>query len=216
MKYKLAIFDLDGTILDTLGDLADSTNYALHKNNLPGRSTEEVRCFVGDGIHKLIERAVPESSDGVLTEKVFRDFNNNYKLHCFDSTKPYEGMTECLRKLKDSGMKIAVVSNKADYAVQELCGRFIGGLADVVVGEKENVRRKPYPDSVEHVLAKLEICKNDAVYIGDSDVDIKTALNAGIDEIAVEWGFRDTEFLKVRGADITVESPRELCRLLLD
>lgn len=214
MKYRLAVFDLDGTILDTLDDLADSTNHALAVNGLPERSIDEVRQFVGNGIRNLIERAVPEGTGAELTDRVFSEFREYYAVHCFDKTRPYEGILECMEKIRRDGMHVAVVSNKADFAVQELCERFFPGLSDISVGEKEGVRRKPYPDSVLHVLDSLGVKKEDAVYIGDSEVDIKTAENAGLDEIAVEWGFRDSEYLRVQGAKVLVKTPAELYTML--
>ncbi len=214
MKYRLAVFDLDGTILDTLDDLADSTNHALAVNGLPERSIDEVRQFVGNGIRNLIERAVPEGTGAELTDRVFSEFREYYAVHCFDKTKPYEGILECMGNIRRDGMQIAVVSNKADFAVQELCEQFFAGLSDISVGEREGVRRKPCPDSVLHVLDSLGVKKEDAVYIGDSEVDIKTAENAGIDEIAVEWGFRDSEYLRVQGAKVLVKTPAELYTML--
>ena len=137
MKYRLAVFDLDGTILDTLEDLADSTNHALAVNGLPERSIDEVRRFVGNGIRNLIERAVPEGAGEELTDTVFSEFREYYGIHCFDKTRPYEGMLECMEKIRRGGMQVAVVSNKADFAVQELCERFFAGLSDISVGERE-------------------------------------------------------------------------------
>lgn len=214
MKYKLAIFDLDGTILDTLDDLTDSTNYALAENGLPARSRDEVRRFVGNGIHKLIERAVPEDSGNEIIEKVFNDFNKHYKNHCFDRTKPYDGILDCIAAVKAAGIRTAVVSNKADYAVQKLCSRFFPGLFCIAVGERKAVRRKPFPDSIEKILDSLDIDREYAVYVGDSEVDIKTAENAGIDEIGVEWGFRDSGFLTENGAPVIAGTPEELYCLL--
>ena len=214
MRYELAIFDMDGTILDTLQDLADSTNHALTANGLPERSIDEVRNFVGNGIRRLIERAVPDGCPGEIRDKVFRDFNEYYRDHCFDSTKPYDGIMECLGQLKRSGVRLAVVSNKAQYAVSELDVRFFPGVFDEAVGEREGIRRKPYPDSVLHVIDEAGIPKEKAVYIGDSEVDVQTAKNAGIDGIAVEWGFRDGEFLKEQGAVMLVKSPQELLAAL--
>ena len=215
MKYRLAVFDLDGTILDTLEDLTDSTNHALAVNGLPERSIDEVRRFVGNGIRNLIERAVPEGTGEELTDRVFSEFREYYAIHCFDKTKPYEGILECMKDIRRDGMQVAVVSNKADFAVQELCERFFAGLSDISVGEREGVRRKPCPDSVLHVLDSLGVKKEDAVYIGDSEVDIKTAENAGIDEIAVEWGFRDSGYLRTQGAKSLVKTPAELYMMLM-
>ncbi|MDD6312199.1 MAG: HAD family hydrolase [Firmicutes bacterium] len=210
MKYSLAVFDLDGTILDTLSDLTGSLNYALSNNGMPERSLEEVRRFVGNGIRKLIERGVPAGTPADITDLVHADFTKHYKLHCADNTKPYDGITEVLREIKSRGIKIAVVSNKADYAVKELCLRYFPGIFYIAVGEREGIRRKPAPDSVNAVLSELKTDRSEAVYIGDSDVDIQTAANAGIDCISVEWGFRDRQFLIQNGAKIILSKPCEL------
>ena len=210
MNYKLVIFDMDGTILDTLEDLARSTNYALVYNDLPRRKVLEVKNFVGNGMEKLIQRAVPAGTDEKLIQKVLEDFKAHYKEHCKDNTGPYFGINELLWNLKNVGIKTAVVSNKGDFAVQELCKQFFTGLFDFAVGEKQNVRRKPYPDSVNEVLSKLKVEKKDAVYIGDSEVDIETAKNAGVDCISVSWGFREKEILIGAGATKIVNNVTQL------
>lgn len=215
MKKRLVIFDLDGTILNTLDDLACSTNYALACNQLPLRTTEEVRTFVGNGIRKLIERAVPAGTGKNVVEKVYWDFTAHYKEHCADMTKPYEGIVEVIARLRKMGYLTAVVSNKTDFAVQELCGQYFPGLFDYVVGEKEGIRRKPCPDSALAVLDKLQIEKTETIYIGDSDVDIQTAGNAGIEMICVEWGFRDREFLLNQGAVTIVKNPQDIIEILV-
>lgn len=210
MKYQLAIFDMDGTILNTLEDLADSVNYALSCSNYPTRTLDEVRNFVGNGIRKLMERAVPEGTSPEELEQVYADFTAYYPKHCYDKTKPYSGMIETIQNLRKQGIKTAVVSNKADYGVQILCKQYFDGLFDYAVGEQSGVQRKPAPDSVNMVLDKLKITRNNAVYIGDSDVDIDTARNAEMDCISVDWGFRDPSFLQEHGAKIMVSSPEEL------
>lgn len=210
MKYKLAIFDLDGTILDTLDDLANSVNFALNQSNLPKRSVAEVRKFVGNGIRKLIERAVPNETKKDVVDKVFEDFASHYKIHCADNTKSYDGIDELLNKLKNDEIKVAVVSNKADFAVQDLCKEYFPNIFDFAVGEKAEVRKKPAPDSVNTVLETLNIDKKDAVYIGDSEVDIETAKNAHMECISVNWGFRDEDFLKENGAKRIISSPAKL------
>ena len=215
MKYELAIFDMDGTILDTLDDLADSLNYALALSNFPLRTLEEVRNFVGNGIRKLIERAVPLGTSKEALEKVYTDFTAYYPKHCFDKTKPYSGIVEMIRELRDHGIKTAVVSNKADYAVQILCKQYFDGLFDFAVGEQAGVQKKPAPDSVNMVLDKLETDRKKSVYIGDSEVDIHTAANAEMDCISVDWGFRDISFLKEQGAKTIVSSTEELLAMLL-
>lgn len=210
MKYQLAIFDMDGTILNTLEDLTDSLNYALSCSNYPTRTLDEVRNFVGNGIRKLMERAVPEGTSPEELEQVYADFTAYYPKHCYDKTKPYSGIIETIQNLRKQGIKTAVVSNKADYGVQILCKQYFDGLFDYAVGEQTGVQRKPAPDSVNMVLDKLKITRNNAVYIGDSDVDIDTARNAEMDCISVDWGFRDPSFLQEHGAKIMVSSPEEL------
>ena len=196
MRYKLAVFDMDGTILNTLEDLADSTNYALKANGLPERTIDEVRRFVGNGIRLLIERAVPTDTDKELTDKVFDTFKEYYKTHCAVKTRPYDGIKDVLLELRKTGCLTAVVSNKADFAVQDLCKDYFDNLFDFAIGEREGIKKKPAPDSVFEVLSKLNVEKADAVYIGDSDVDFATSVNAGMDVIMVGWGFRDAEFLR--------------------
>ncbi len=216
MKYKLIIFDLDGTVLDTLDDLMNSVNYALRKNSLPERSREEVRTFVGNGIRLLIERAVPGGTVIGITDKVFADFKEHYAVHSCDNTRPYEGINELLTVLNEKGIKTAVVSNKADFAVQTLSERYFAGLFAVSVGERENIARKPAPDSVNAVIEMLGGDKKSSVYVGDSEVDIETALNAGIPCISVDWGFRSEAQLQEKGASTIVSSADELLHVLSD
>lgn len=221
--YKLAVFDLDGTILNTLDDLAGSVNYCMKKFNMPERTIDEVRRFVGNGIRKLIERAVPSGTPESLIKEVHEVFNQHYKLHCKDKTKPYDGIEELITSLNSKGIKSAVVSNKADFAVKILCEDFFSGLFIDAVGEKESegVRKKPAPDSVNKVIENFkknfnsEITKKDIVYIGDSDVDIQTAKNAEVDCISIDWGFRDDDFLIKNGASKIVSTPKELEKAIL-
>lgn len=211
---KLVVFDMDGTILNTLDDLKDTLNYALGQYHFPARTLEETRAFVGNGIHKLIERAVPEGTDAQTVEKVFNTFLEYYQIHCMDQTRPYPGIVSLLQSLKEAGLLTAVVSNKADAAVQELCERFFPGLFDFAVGEHEGVQKKPAPDMVQLALRTLGTQASDAVYVGDSDVDLATAKNSGLDGIIVTWGFRDREFLESQGVDVFADTPekvRELC-----
>lgn len=215
MKYKLAIFDMDGTILNTLDDLADALNFALNKSGFPARTLDEVKSFVGNGIRKLVERGVPANATVEQIDAVFADFSAYYKLHCADKTKAYSGITELIEKLREKGVKTAVVSNKADFAVQDLCKQYFEGLFDVAIGEKSGIRKKPFPDSVDAVLNELSVSRDDAVYIGDSDVDIKTAENAAMNCISVCWGFRSREFLVKSGASLIVSDADELLAQLL-
>ena len=213
-KYKLAIFDLDGTLLETLEDLHDSTNHALVSQGLPPRTLDEVRRFVGNGIHKLIERAVPAGSSIETVEQVFEEFKKWYAVHCNDKTCAYDGIEDMLHALRKAGVCTAVVSNKADFGVQTLCKTYFSDLLDVAVGQREGIRLKPAPDSVNEVLRLLDIRREDAVYIGDSDVDIDTARNAGMDCISVTWGFRSRKFLLEHGAEILADKPAELKQIL--
>ena len=215
MAYKLAIFDLDGTILDTLEDLADAMNYALGEHGYPGRTIEDVRRFVGNGIRKLIERAVPAGLAKEEIDRVHETFSAYYQQHCADKTRPYEGVLPLLERLRAAGCLTAVVSNKADAAVQPLCRRYYNGLFDYAVGERTGIRRKPDPDSVQEVLRRLQVEAADAVYIGDSEVDIQTAKNAGLDSIIVTWGFRDRDYLESQGGRRFVDRPEEIEQIIL-
>lgn len=214
MKYKLVIFDLDGTILNTLEDLYISVNFALLKNNLPQRSKEEVRRFVGNGIRLLIERAVPEKTESELTEKVFFDFKEHYAVHSMDNTKPYEGIKDLLTDLKSQGVKTAVVSNKADFAVQKLVSLYFDGMFDFVLGEMEGTNKKPAPDMVYKAIEAVDVSAEYVVYIGDSEVDVETADNSSVDCIIVDWGFREREYLLSCGAKVLASCVSELSELL--
>ncbi|MBR3768432.1 MAG: HAD-IIIA family hydrolase [Clostridia bacterium] len=215
MKYSLVIFDLDGTVLDTLEDLYDAVNFALMKNNLPQRKIEEIRSFVGNGIRLLIERSVCENTDDGTVNAVFSDFKSYYAEHSCDKTKPYDGVTELLWRLKAKGVQIAVVSNKADFAVQALVQKFFPDCFNIAVGEREGILKKPAPDSVFEVLKRLDIDAHSCVYVGDSEVDIQTSENAGINCISVDWGFRDREELLLAGAEIIASDINELYSYLL-
>ncbi|MCD7866599.1 MAG: HAD family hydrolase [Clostridiales bacterium] len=210
MKYKLVIFDMDGTILDTLDDLADSLNYALRQSGLQECSLSDVRCFVGNGIQKLIDRAVSPDTPLEVRNQVHLDFTEYYRMHCSDQTKAYEGIPAVLAALKEMHVKMSVVSNKPDYAVQKLCEQYFDGFFDFAVGARPNVRKKPAPDSIYTVLEQLKTEKKDAVYVGDSEVDIQTARHADIDCISVGWGYRDEEVLRENGAAEIVREPLEI------
>ena len=209
-NYDTYVFDLDGTLLSTLGDLAASCNHALHANGMPERTIDEVRRFVGNGVKKLMERAIPGGLDNPLFEKTFADFRQHYMHHNLDTTCPYPEVMEMLESLRSRGKKVAVVSNKFYAATQALCKHFFGDLVDVAIGEREGIRKKPAPDTVNEALAQMNVGKERAVYIGDSDVDIMTANNCGMPCISVLWGFRDYDFLVEHGATIFVTSPLQL------
>ncbi len=210
MKYQLAIFDLDGTLLDTLEDLADSTNYIMRQFGYPGRTLTEVRAFVGNGIRKLLERSAPKGTSPEEIDRMFEQFKEHYGVHCADKTKPYDGIMELLHMLQKQEIKLAVVSNKADYAVKALCEQYFPGIFDEAVGERTGIARKPAPDTVNEVLKNLQIERSQAVYIGDSEVDVQTARNAEMDCIAVDWGFRDASVLKEAGAEVIVSTPEAI------
>ena len=223
MNYDTYIFDLDGTLLDTLGDLASSVNYALRMHDMPERTVEEVRCFVGNGVRLLMERAIPGGAENPSFETTFATFRQHYMAHSLDTTKPYEGIPEMLSALKARGCHLAVVSNKMMAATQELCQHFFPDTIEVAIGENEaaGIRKKPAPDTVFAALAALGSNRNNlgyptpppAVYVGDSDVDIMTARNAGLPCISVLWGFRDRDFLIKHGAKTFISAPSELLSL---
>ncbi len=208
------IFDLDGTLLDTLEDLKDALNHALTAHGYPGRTLDETRRFVGNGIRNLVARGVPAGTAEDDIDAVFEIFKPYYQAHCLDKTKPYEGILALLERLKEERYPVAVVSNKADGAVQTLCERFFPGLVDFAVGERENVRRKPAPDSVFAALEALKVTKSQAVYVGDSEVDLETARNAGLPCVSVTWGFRTEDVLADAGAERFAHTPEELWELL--
>lgn len=209
---KAVIFDLDGTLLNTLDDLADSTNYALSRFGYPTRTIEEVRQFVGNGVAKLIERAIPEGKNNPNFEKCLAIFKENYAQNMYNKTAPYNGIIEMLSNLKSRGIKIAVVSNKFDLAVKELCKKYFEGFIDFAAGENEaqGIKKKPAPDTVISVLNEFNFAPEDAVYVGDSDVDIMTAKNSKMPCISVTWGFRDEKFLLENGATILINAPSEI------
>ena len=213
--YHTAIFDLDGTLLDTLQDLADSANYALTLHHLPARTVEEVRQFVGNGVGLLIRRAVPEGTPEELERQVLRDFRAHYLVNMENKTAPYPGIPELLDALGAAGVPTAVVSNKFDGAVKGLCQNYFGDRIGAAIGESQGVARKPAPDTVFRALAELGMPREGAVYVGDSDVDIATAKNAGLPCISVSWGFRSRSFLTEHGARTIADTVEELKELLL-
>lgn len=212
ITYNTYIFDLDGTLLDTLTDLAASTNYALRTHGMPEHTIDEVRCFVGNGVRKLMERAVPDGTDNPLFDEAFATFRQHYMEHSLDTTRPYEGIPEMLAALKAKGCHLAVVSNKMMAATQELCRHFFPETIEVAIGENEaeGIRKKPAPDTVIAALRQLGVGEKGAVYVGDSDVDIDTARNSNLPCISVLWGFRDRDFLLQHGASTLISAPKEL------
>lgn len=207
MKYKAVIFDLDGTLLNTLGDLHAAVNYALKKNGMPERTIGDVRRFVGNGVAKLIYRSVPEGADPAT---VLKDFRGYYGSHCRDLTAPYDGVCNLLTELEKRGIMTAVVSNKLESAVKVLCREYFGDGFAAVVGDVDDRARKPSPDPVMKAVADMGISADETVYVGDSEVDVLTAHNCNMDCIAVTWGFRDKNTLFEAGAKVFADTPEEL------
>lgn len=205
---KTVIFDLDGTLLNTLEDLKDSTNYALVQFGFPQRSLEEVRHFVGNGVQKLIERAVPAICDKETCKKCLAVFKEHYSQNMYNHTAPYVGILDVLKKLRQNEIKIGVVSNKFNFAVKELCKKYFTDLVDVAIGQADDVPKKPAPDGVFKAMKELRAEKSLTVYIGDSEVDVQTAKNSELPCVGVTWGFRDEKDLD--GANVIVNSPEEL------
>lgn len=216
MKHTV-IFDLDGTLLDTLGDLAASVNYALRSVGLPDCSLEEVRSFLGNGIRYLMEHVVGGRQEGEDFERTFQTFRSHYVDHCLDTTGPYAGIMPLLEALRERGVKMAIVSNKLHPAVRELNERFFADYITSAVGESATVRRKPNPDAVLAALKELGSEREEAIYVGDSEVDLETAKRAGLPCALVLWGFRDEDFLRsLPGAEIFVREPKELIKVVED
>ena len=214
MKYKAVIFDLDGTLVDTLEDLADSVNYALDSFGFPHRSIDEVRSFVGNGVRRLIYLSVPEGTENETSEKCLEVFKNHYKTNSRNKTGPYDGIIGVLDRLCESGIKTAVVTNKMQTAAKDIVDFYFGEKINLTVGQVDGVSQKPSPDGVNLVLKEFGISKNKAIYVGDSEVDCLTANNAGIDCVGVTWGFRSKEILEENGAKIIVDTPQEILNLI--
>ena len=212
---KGVLFDLDGTLLDTLEDLYRSVNAALAAYGFPERTRMEVRSFVGNGVRNLMARSVPDGEENPKFEECFQKFREHYAVHLNDHTAPYEGIVELLTELKEKGIPAAVVSNKSDAAVKELCREIFGDLVPLAIGESERVRKKPAPDTVIEAAAGIGVPLKDCVYVGDSEVDLATAKNAGIPCISVSWGFRDRELLESLGAGMLLDTVKELRDCLL-
>lgn len=212
--YSAVLFDLDGTLLDTLCDLAAAANAALAHFGYPARTLDEVRAFVGNGVGVLMDKALPEGHTAQQHERVLAWFRPYYAAHAQDSTRPYDGVDELLHALHARGTPFAIVSNKPEEAVCALNARYFGGMAAFCAGDVPTRRRKPAPDSVFAALQALNVRAEEAVYVGDSEVDVQTARSAGLDLIAVDWGFRSRAQLLAAGAERIVSTPQELLALL--
>lgn len=215
MAYRAAIFDMDGTILDTLEDLRDSVNAALRREGFPERTLEEVRSFVGNGAAKLVERAVPAGTDAETTRRVLDFYRPYYEAHAQILTAPYPGVPEAMAALRAAGVRLAVVSNKPHPATAKLAARYFPGVFDAVIGARDGTAVKPAPDLLCEAMELLGVRPEETVYVGDSDVDVATAKNAGTDEIAVAWGFREEAFLREHGAPQIVRDAAELTAAIL-
>ena len=214
MKYNTIIFDLDGTLLNTLDDLCDSVNAVMQNHGFPIRSLEEVRRFIGNGVGRLMRLAVPEECTDEEVAIYLKEFKEHYELNMENKTRPFDGIMELLLDLNRFNYNIAIVSNKFDVAVKVLAKTYFGNLIPVAIGESANVRRKPAPDSVFTAIKELGAELEKTIYVGDSDIDVETAKNAGIPCIGVTWGFRSREVLRNAGADYLIDTPKELLTLI--
>lgn len=212
--FDTVIFDLDGTLLDTLDDLTDSVNYVLQFYGYPVRTRSEVQQFVGNGVRLLMERALPQGKENPQFDSCLKLFYEYYEAHRQDRTAPYSGILPLLQELHARGIQVGIVSNKFDAAVKALSQDYFLGLVDIAIGESPDVRKKPAPDSVLAALQQLHADASQAVYVGDSDVDVETAHNSGMPCVGVSWGFRGREFLTACGADAIIDRPEELLKIL--
>ena len=213
MMYKAVIFDLDGTLLDTLRDLYNSVNHALRTFGFPERTIDEVRRFIGNGVKKLMERSTPEGTDEETNAKCLDCFRAHYLVHMADNTAPYDGVNELIAKLREKGVSTAVVSNKLHSAVVDLCKDYFEGIEEAI-GVSVEAERKPNPVNVLKVLDAFGITADECIYVGDSEVDVQTAHNAGVKCIGVTWGFRDEAELKENGADFIAHTAEEVYNLI--
>lgn len=213
MQIKTVLFDLDGTLLDTLGDLMDAVNFALEKRGYPARTLEDIRAFVGNGVGKLMQRALPpgKSADA---ESCLMDFHAYYNAHMTDRTVPYAGISALIPALQARGIALAVLSNKYDPAAKALVQHYFGNAFSLVCGERPDIPRKPDPTAVHLILQTLHTLPENALYIGDSGVDMQTAKNAGLYAVGAAWGFRSRETLRKHGADTLIDKPGALLQLL--
>lgn len=216
MKYKAVLFDLDGTVLDTIQELAITMNKAREMSGLTPQPLEQVRSMVGNGIRNLIKRSLNEDGTDVNPNVVFNDFMAYYIEHCVENTFPYDGVQEMLSQLKSRGIKLAVVSNKADEPSVKLINHFFPGVFDYVRGHREDTPLKPSPEVIYETLRALGVTANESVYVGDSEVDIKTADNSGMESISVDWGFKSHEFLAQHNAKLIVSDMATLTNILID
>lgn len=212
--YKAVIFDLDGTLLNTLGDLAASVNHALKSCGYPERTIDEVRAFIGNGVIRLMQRATPDKISQEDFDRCFEAFRSHYLAHMFDTTKPYDGILPLLDALKENGIKTAVVSNKLHSGVVGLCKDFFDDRLTCAFGVLDESERKPSPANVFKALKQMNVEAVDCVYVGDSEVDVQTANNAGLNCIAVTWGYRDLDVLKMNRPKYIIDAPEEILSIV--
>ena len=215
MRYDAILFDMDGTVIDSLPDIADATNAALRRFSLPARSRDEIRSFVGNGASRLIHLAVPDGTAEETAEAVLRWYLPYYDAHCRATTRPYAGIPPLLAALRDCGLKLAVISNKPDPAVRILAEELFAGCFDLALGQTAEIRRKPWPDMIEVSAARLGLPLPRCLYVGDSEVDVLTARSAGIDCASVSWGYRSRDELSAAGASAILDTPEELLEWIL-
>lgn len=213
--YKAVIFDMDGTILNTLDDLTDAVNYVMSQFDMPKHTLSEVRGYVGNGLHKTIERAVPADTDDITIEKAYEIMVSYYRSHCNIKTAPYDGIVNVIRYLRKNGIKTAVISNKNDMAVKALCDELFIDCFDYALGDTQGIPLKPDRAMVDITMTKLGVTSDECVYVGDSEVDIMTAHNSDMKCISVTWGFRDKDFLIEKGADIFADTPEEILEIVI-
>ena len=214
MSYNTLIFDLDGTLLNTLDDLTNSINYSLNKLNFPPRSSEEICSFVGNGIEKLIELSLPEKTSYDQFAKCLFIFQKHYSENMKNKTRPYNGIIDLLQYLKENNYNMAIVSNKFQEGVTDLNNYYFSDYIDVAIGKSPEMRKKPYPDTILAAIDKLGASKENCLYIGDSEVAIKTAQNTKIKCVGVDWGFRGKDLLQELGADYVIDTPHDLISII--
>ena len=214
MKYDAIMFDMDGTVVDSLQDICDAVNHAMRHYALPEFAPEQIKRFLGYGAWQLLRRTLPADATDAFVDEVLAYYKPYYAEHTGDKTRPYDGIIPLMERLGSEGLRLAIISNKPDAAVQPLVKSYFADVVRLAVGEREGVRRKPWPDMLEAAARELGVPMERCLYVGDSEVDIETAKNAGIDCAAVSWGFRSTEELKRAGATLIVDSPEELARYI--
>ena len=214
-NIKAVVFDLDGTLLNTLTDLAASANRALLQMGRPARTEDEVKSFIGNGARLLCNRLVGLDAPAETVDQCLKLFQADYNIHLNDNTAPYPGVIDMLKTLRDNGVACAVVSNKYDAATRAICRLHFGDLIPVAIGEGNGISKKPCPDGTNKALELMGVSAQEALYVGDSDTDVETAHNANLFCVGVTWGFRSRQVLEMAGAESIIDSPDELLDIVL-